>query len=203
MALQLEQSFELMTAEYAYQLLELAVHKHHIHAVCRLLVRHGGLLLPELPRGGPQREIPAVGVPSRTSVAASLLLVKAVPQKPCSQPVKDDFAHDRRGVATWCWRSCIPEAIELAACCAQRSSECLELPVRWPDEWLGYDHHGGSKGEPSFVSVSLTLLMAVLSYHAKDAREPSPACTTRRSCWSPQPPQWWHPWVGGCSLSRR
>jgi hypothetical protein len=65
----------------------------------------------------------------------------------------------------------IPEAIELAAWCAQLSSECLELPVRRPDEWLGYDHHGGSKGEPSFVSVSLTLLMAVLSYHAKDARD--------------------------------
>jgi hypothetical protein len=43
--------------------------------------------------------------------------------------------------------------------------------ARRPDEWLGYDHHGGSKGEPSFVSVSLTLLMAVLSYHAKDARD--------------------------------
>ena len=86
--------------------------------------------------------------------------------------MKDDFAHDRSGVATWCWRSCIPEAIELAAWRAQRSSECLELPVRWPDEWLGYDHHGGSKGEPSFVSVSLTLLMAVLSYHAKPLRMP-------------------------------
>ena len=156
-----------------------------------------------------------------TSVAASLMLVKAVPQKPCSQPVKDlmvlicavatgvvtrdDFAHDRsvQGGCGYVVLALIPVAIALAAWCAQRSSECLELPVRWPDEWLGYDHHGGSKGEPSFVSVSLTLLMAVLSYHAKDAREPSPACTTRRSCWSPQPPQWWHPWVGGCSLSRR
>lgn len=65
----------------------------------------------------------------------------------------------------------IPEAIALAAWCAARSRECL--PVTWPDEWLGYDDHhaGSSKGEPaSFVSVSLTLLMAVLSYHAKDAR---------------------------------
>jgi hypothetical protein len=41
-----------------------------------------------------------------------------------------------------------PEAIALAAWCALRLSECLELPVRWPDKWLGYDHHGGSKGEP-------------------------------------------------------
>ena len=124
-----------------------------------------------------------------TSVAASLMLVKAVPQKPCSQPVKDlmvlicavatgvvtrdDFAHDRsvQGGCGYVVLALIPVAIALAAWCAQRSSECLELPVRWPDEWLGYDHHGGSKGEPSsFVSVSLTLLMAVLSYHAKDAR---------------------------------
>jgi hypothetical protein len=120
-----------------------------------------------------------------TSVAASLMLVKTVPQKPCSQPLKEIMmliCAVAAGVVTtslviaaskvggYVVLALIPEAIALAAWCAQRSSECLELPVRWPDEWLGYDHHGGSKGEPSFVSVSLTLLMAVLSYHAKDAR---------------------------------
>ena len=150
--LQLEQSFELMTAEYAYQLLELAVHRHHIHAVCRLLVRHGGLLPKELPRPEEVRNVRFLTSEylhvhlSRLHSCSSRPFHS--PQKPCSKPVKDDFAHDRSGVATWCWRSFIPEAIELAAWCAQRSSECLELPVRWPGEWPGYDHHGGSKGEP-------------------------------------------------------
>jgi hypothetical protein len=120
-----------------------------------------------------------------TSVAASLMLAKTVPQKPCSQPLKEIMVlicAVATGVVTtslmiaaskvggYVVLALIPEAIALAAWCAQRSSECLELPVRWPDEWLGYDHHGGSKGEPTFVSVSLTLLMAVLSYRAKDAR---------------------------------
>jgi len=143
--------------------------KHHIHAVWRL-VRHGVLVFyyfqnyPEEVREA--RFLPSEYLTFFTSGAASLMLVKAVPQKPCSQPVKDlmvlicavatgvvtrdDFAHDRsvQGGCGYVVLALIPEAIALAAWCAQRSSECLELPVRWPGEWPGYDHHGGSKGEP-------------------------------------------------------
>ncbi|KAL6603152.1 hypothetical protein ACP70R_043513 [Stipagrostis hirtigluma subsp. patula] len=123
-----------------------------------------------------------------TSVAASLMLLKAVPGRPARdrQPVRELMAlicvlvagvvatalviaaSKVRGFAAL---ALVPEAVALAAWCAQRARARWALPVRWPD-WLGHGG-GGAQGEPpshSFVSVSLTLLLAVLTYRAKDVR---------------------------------
>ncbi|XP_062229552.1 uncharacterized protein LOC133927210 [Phragmites australis] len=123
-----------------------------------------------------------------TSVAASLMLLKAVPGKQVQdrQPVRELMAlicalvtgvvttalviaaSKVRGYAAL---ALVPEAVALAAWCTQWARDRLKLPVSLPP-WLRNDGHGGgTQDEPSshsFVSVSLTLLLAVLTYRAKD-----------------------------------
>jgi hypothetical protein len=84
-----------------------------------------------------------------------------------------------------------PEAIAFTAWCAQRADEKHILPIGW-SEWLGYDQHDGDRGEPpsqSFINVSLTLLLAVLSYHVKDVRALS-TVYDEAFVLSPPPPSW-------------
>lgn len=113
-----------------------------------------------------------------TTIAASLTLLKAVPRSlaPCPRPARELKALICAlvlGVVTtalliaaskvggYAALALVPEAIALAA---------WALPAKWLPSWLGYGH-GGEKGEPpshNFVSVALTLLLAVLTYRAKD-----------------------------------
>ncbi|TKW22632.1 hypothetical protein SEVIR_4G241400v4 [Setaria viridis] len=129
------------------------------------------------------RFLPSEYITFSTSVAASLLFVKAVPRRlaPCPRPVRELMAltgalvcgvvatalviaaSKVRGYAAL---ALVPEAAALGAWCVQRARDQWQLPVALPAS-LG----GGAQGEPpshSFVSVSLTLLLAVLTYRAKD-----------------------------------
>ncbi|RCV22554.1 hypothetical protein SETIT_4G229900v2 [Setaria italica] len=129
------------------------------------------------------RFLPSEYLTFSTSVAASLLFVKAVPRRlaPCPRPVRELMAltgalicgvvatalviaaSKVRGYAAL---ALVPEAAALGAWCAKRARDRWLLPVALPAS-LG----GGAQGEPpshSFVSVSLTLLLAVLTYRAKD-----------------------------------
>ncbi|CAN6177155.1 unnamed protein product [Urochloa humidicola] len=130
------------------------------------------------------RLVPSEYLTFFTSVVASLVLVKAVPRRHSARPARELMALAcalASGVAAtalvvaaskvggYAALALVPEAVAFAAWCANRADHML--PVIWP-EWLSYGHGGGGV-EPasnSFVGVSSTLLLAVLSYRVKDAR---------------------------------
>ncbi|CAL5039932.1 unnamed protein product [Urochloa decumbens] len=143
-------------------------------------------------RNYPEEAYDARFVPSEyltffTSVAASLMLLKAVRKKAQgTQQVTELMAllyalvtgvvatalviaaSKVRGYAAL---ALVPEAVALAAWYARQKDGMFTLPLHWQD-LLNYGGGGGDRqGEPpanGFVGVALPLLLGVLTYHAKD-----------------------------------
>ncbi|XP_066372895.1 uncharacterized protein [Miscanthus floridulus] len=127
-----------------------------------------------------------------TSVGASLLLVKAVPRRlvRCPRPVRELMALTCVlvcGVVTtalviavtkvrgYAALALFPEAVAAGVWCVRRAKDRWSLPVVLPAAlrrvFSGQRGVGGAQDEPpahAFVSVPLTLLLAVLTYRAKD-----------------------------------
>lgn len=121
-----------------------------------------------------------------TSVAASLMLLKAVrkkdkgPQKLAelmallyalvTGVVTTTLVIAASKVRGYAVLALIPKAIALAAWYAQRLKGRFRLPVSWKD-LLNYGGHGGEQPGHALVGVALPLMLMVLTYHVKDDLE--------------------------------
>ncbi|CAN6179523.1 unnamed protein product [Urochloa humidicola] len=132
------------------------------------------------------RFVPSEYLTFFTSVAASLMLLKAVRKRAHGPQQVTELmallyalvtgvvatalviaASKVRGYAAL---ALVPEAIALAAWYARKLDGRFRLPLRWQD-LLNYGGGGGQQGEPpanGFVGVSLPLLLGVLTYRVKD-----------------------------------
>ncbi|CAL4937864.1 unnamed protein product [Urochloa decumbens] len=139
---------------------------------------------PEEARDG--RLLPSEYLIFFNSVAASLMFVKSVPRRlpPPPQPVCEIralvYALVAGAVATALAIAAskvgrYAAALALAVGCAQWAKDSWGLPIALP-ACLRTQQEDGQGGEPAealsqnIVVVSMTLLVAVLSYHAKDAK---------------------------------